>query len=210
MRQALKIIRGEHVALAALLHALRQLARQRAPTVADFQLLRAVVFYLHEFPEKRHHRRESLLLFPRIRVRARSGEADYVLDRLDEEHLRGERMARELEHALLAWEQLGESRRAGFAEACERYADFYTAHLLLEEAEALPLAARLLDDEDWFELDAAFAENRDALAGESPEDEYRQLFERIQQLMPDSIGMVPTYGGASNHAPNDVERDSSS
>ncbi|HRO59077.1 MAG TPA: hemerythrin domain-containing protein [Burkholderiaceae bacterium] len=187
MRQALKIIRDEHVALAALLHALRRLVLQAAPDPADFALLRAIVFYLYEFPELRHHRKESGLLFPRMRARSR--EADYVLGQLDAEHARGERMAHELVHRLLGWEQLGESRRADFVEACERFADFYTAHLLLEESEALSLAARVLNDEDWRELDAAFAENRDALAGETPEDEYRQLFERIVAAMPASVGL---------------------
>ena len=188
MRQALKIIREEHRALAALLHSMRALCRQATrPTAADFEVLRAVVFYLYEYPERRHHRKESELLFPRMR--ARSDEAAYVLDRLDSEHGRGERMVHELEHALLAWEQLGESRRADFVAACERFADFYTGHMMLEESEALPLAARVLDDEDWRELDAAFAANRDPLAGHEPEDEFRQLFRRIVSLAPAPLGV---------------------
>ena len=196
MRQALKIIRDEHVALAALLHALRRLVRQAAPAPADFSLLRAIVFYLYEFPELRHHRKESGLLFPRMR--ARSDEADYVLDRLDAEHARGERMAHELVYGLLGWEQLGESRRAGFVEACDRFADFYTAHLLLEESEVLPLAAQLLDDDDWRELDAAFGDDRDALAGGAPEDEYRRLFDRIVAATPASVGLSPAHGAPRN------------
>lgn len=185
--EALKIIHEEHRALAALLGSLRALASRvtRDPAPADFEVLRAIVFYVDEFPERRHHRKESELLFPR--VRARSPESAPVLDRLDTEHMLGERMIRDLERALLAFEQLGGTRRQAFLDASSRFANFYTAHMQLEETEVLPLAHRVLEPGDWRELDQAFFENRDPLTGHAPEDEYRELYRRIVSLAPAAI-----------------------
>ena len=65
------IIRQEHAALAAMLRSmLLLLARHRREgTLPDFGALRAMLFYVDEFPEQRHHRKESDLLFPKLRGR---------------------------------------------------------------------------------------------------------------------------------------------
>ena len=160
---------------------------RRRGTLPDFTALRAMLFYLDEFPEQRHHRKESELLFPKLR--ARTAQACELLDRLDAEHARGEQAIRELEHALLAFEMLGETRRAAFEQAAQRYVDFYLAHMRLEEQEILPLAERELSEADWAELDAAFAANRDPFTGHTPEAPYEALFSRIVNLVPAPIGL---------------------
>ena len=67
----LRIIRNEHGVLVAVLRSIELLLAEcrrhgRAP---DFTLLRAMLFYIDEFPERVHHPKESELLFPRIRQR---------------------------------------------------------------------------------------------------------------------------------------------
>jgi hemerythrin-like domain-containing protein len=98
-------------------------------------------------------------------------------------------MIRELEHALLAFEMLGDSRRIAFEQAARRYVDFYLAHMALEEREILPLAERVLTERDWAELDEAFSANRDPLTGHAPEADYRALFTRIVGIVPAPIGL---------------------
>ena len=183
------ILHDEHAALAAMLRSILLLLQQhrRQGTLPDFGTLRAMLFYMDEFPEKRHHLKESELLFPRLRTR--TSEAREVLDRLDHEHARGERAIRDLEHALLAFEMLGESRRQDFEQAVQRYADFYFQHMSVEEKQILPLAERTLTAQDWEELDAAFAANRDPLTGHEPQDEYRALFSRIVNALPAPLGL---------------------
>ena len=187
----LRIIRDEHAALAAMLRSIPLLLAQhrRHGTLPDFAALRAMLFYVDEFPEKRHHRKESELLFPKIRQR--SPLARDVLDRLDADHARGERDIRDLEHALLGFEMIGEPRRAAFEAAAERYVAFYLQHMGIEEHDILPLAERTLTAEDWAELDAAFEANRDPLTGHEPEADYRALFSRIVNLVPAPIGLGP-------------------
>lgn len=186
---ALRIIHDEHAALAAMLRSILLLLQQhrRQGTLPDFGTLRAMLFYMDEFPEKRHHLKESELLFPRLRTR--TSEAREVLDRLDHEHARGERAIRDLEHALLAFEMLGESRRQDFEQAVQRYADFYFQHMSVEEKQILPLAERTLTAQDWEELDAAFAANRDPLTGHEPDEDYRPLFHKIVMTAPAPIGL---------------------
>lgn len=188
---ALRIIHDEHAALAAMLRSIPMLLAQhrRQGTLPDFATLRAMLFYMDEFPEQRHHRKESELLFPRLRER--TGEAAAVLDRLDKDHAQGERAIRDLEHALLAFEMMGESRREPFEQAVQKYVDFYFQHMSLEEKQVLPLAEQVLTAQDWAELDAAFAANRDPLTGHQPEDDYRALFSRIVNALPAPLGLGP-------------------
>jgi hemerythrin-like domain-containing protein len=188
-RAALRIIREEHGALSAMLGSILLLLAQhrRRGSLPNFTALRAMLFYVDEFPEQRHHRKESELLFPKLR--ARTPQAGALLDRLDAEHARGEQAIRALEHALLAFEMLGETRRLAFEQAAQRYVDFYLAHMRLEETEILPLAERVLSEADWVELDAAFAANRDPFTGHTPEAPYEALFSRIVNLVPAPIGL---------------------
>lgn len=186
---ALSIIRDEHQALAAMLKSILLLLAQsrRQASLPDFAALRAMLFYVDEFPEQRHHRKESELLFPKLR--ARTPAQRELLDRLDQEHAYGERKIRHLEHALLAFEILGEPRRLAFEQAAHEYVHFYLEHMALEERLILPLAQEQLSAEDWAELDEAFAGNRDPLCGHEPTADYEALFSRIVNLVPAPIGL---------------------
>lgn len=187
----LRIIRDEHAALAAMLRSIPLLLKHHRTqgSLPDFGALRAMLFYVDEFPEKRHHRKESELLFPKLR--ARSPLLRSQLDHLDADHARGERDIRDLEHALLAFEILGEPRRFAFEQAVDRYVGFYMAHMALEEQQILPLAEQVLTADDWTVLDEAFEANRDPLTGHEPEADYRALFTRIVNLVPAPIGLGP-------------------
>ena len=188
-REALRIIHEEHRALAAMLAALRLIAERlgATPAAEDLALVRAILFYIDEFPERLHHAKETNVLFPRLRERA--PQSANVLDHLDAQHARGEEAIRELEHLLLGYEQLGEPRRQAFMAALDRYIHFYNEHIALEDSEVIPLALRSLTDEDWAEVTRAFAENRDPLTGHKPSEEYTALFDRIVAMAPAPIGL---------------------
>jgi hemerythrin-like domain-containing protein len=190
MRHAsLTIIRDEHQALAAMLRSLSMLLdlSRREQRLPNFELLRAMLFYIDEFPERLHHTKETQLLFPRLRERC--PDLATVLDTLDADHAQGEHAIRELEHALLAFEMRGEPRRAAFEAAAERYVSFYLTHMGTEENLVLPAAEKHLQAQDWAELDAAFLANRDPLTGHEPDQEYRPLFTRILNTAPAPIGL---------------------
>jgi hemerythrin-like domain-containing protein len=190
-RAALQIIRDEHAAVAAVLRSLLQMI-QRTPDEQSeryFDVLRAMLFYIDEFPERRHHPKESDLLFPK--VAQVSPELAQVIRRLDDDHVRGESRVRELQHLLLAWELLGDSRREAFQQATRTYVDFYLSHMRVEETEILPVAVKVLSDADWAQLDAAFENQRDPLATGSHDPVYERLFTRIVMKAPAPIGAGP-------------------
>lgn len=187
---SLQVIREEHASLAAMLHSMRMMV-ERGPGEHPqpfFDVLRAMLFYIDEFPERLHHPKESDLLFPRVAKRA--PQLMEAVTRLEQEHIRGEAAVREVQHLLLGWELLGESRRERFTEAFRQYVDFYLDHMRLEETAILPEAERLLTDDEWQEMDAAFAKNCDPLTGKYPPDPvYEALFKRIVMTAPSPIGL---------------------
>ncbi len=186
----LRVIHDEHMALSAMLQSLNLLIRQGPgeDRRGFFDTLRAMLFYIDEFPERLHHPKESDLLFPRV-VRV-APDTMAVVQRLEQEHLRGEPAVRSLQHLLLAWELLGEGRRAAFVHAFSDYMAFYREHMRLEETEILPVAQRCLSQDDWRELDEAFAANQDPLTGKYPATpEYEHLFQRILREAPAPVGL---------------------
>lgn len=188
--ESIRIIRDEHVALSAMLRSLGMMV-ERGPgnePESFFDVLRAMLFYIDEFPERLHHPKESELLFPRVARLV--PETRETIARLDNDHANGESGVRELQHLLLAWELVGEARRAAFDEAVKKYLDFYLEHMRLEETVILPAAQKVLNDADWEELDAAFATNCDPLTGKYPRDPaYDRLFTRIVMRAPAPIGL---------------------
>ena len=186
---ALDVIHDEHQALAAMLRSMRLLVEQahREGHAPDFSVLRAMLFYVDEFPERLHHPKESELLFPRLRERC--PELRATLDRLDADHARGEAAIRELEHALLAYEVLGSQRRLAFEGALTRYVDGYLTHMGAEESEVLPAARAHLTEADWVALDLAFGANRDPLTGHEADFTFKPLFQKILMSAPAPIGL---------------------
>ena len=186
---SLQIIRDEHAALAAMLRSLAMMI-ERGPGDAPerfFDVLRAMLFYIDEFPERLHHPKESDLLFPRL-VRA-APELMPVMQRLEADHMSGESKVRELQHLLLAWELIGESRRNAFADTARVYVAFYLAHMQTEERLLLPVAEKTFSDDDWAQLDAALLRDRDPLAGGPRDPGYDRLFTRIVLTAPAPIGV---------------------
>ncbi len=179
----------EHSSLAAVLHAMSALVREvreRGKRI-DPKVFRAILYYLDVFPEREHHWKEEVVLFPRIRQRTH--DADAILDQLACEHESGERAIRDLEQAFVRYEEHGDTEFAPFADAVDRYVKLYREHMRKEEREVMPLAQRVLSTQDWNDIEAAFALHRDPLAGVSPETTHDQLFSRIVMIVPAPLGL---------------------
>ena len=187
---ALQTIRDEHASLAAMLQSMRLMV-QKGPSDNRrqfFDVLRGMLFYIDEFPERLHHPTESNLLFPKVVKLA--PKVMGAVDKLERDHMRSEKAARDLQHMLLAWELLGPGRRAAFEEAMGQYIDAYLEHMNQEENVILPEAERCFSEEDWRLLDAAFAENADPLTGQyRPTEAYEKLFTLIVTRAPSPIGL---------------------
>jgi hemerythrin-like domain-containing protein len=188
-RTALQIIRDEHMAVAAVLRSLLMMIERGPQQEAErfFDVLRAMLFYIDEFPEQRHHPKESDLLFPHV-ARA-CPQLMPVISKLEADHMRGEGQVRQLQHLLLAWELLGPSRREAFVTQAQQYVRFYLEHMRQEETQILPAAEQHLQDEEWAALNRAFEQGRDPLAGGERDPAFEKLFARIVHTAPSPIGV---------------------
>jgi hemerythrin-like domain-containing protein len=188
---ALRIIRDEHAGLAAVLRSLLAMVEQgpQDAPLRFFDVLRAMLFYIDEYPERLHHPKESDLLFPKV-ARARP-DLMPVIERLEADHLDGHPRVRELQHLLLSWELLGDAQREPFAAAAREYARFYLDHMRTEEQHLLPAAEAVLTEAQWRELDQAFGQNADPLAG-GDSGALDRLFTRIVRSAPAPIGLGPS------------------
>ncbi len=191
LHESMRVIVDEHSALGAMLRSLIMMIDRGPMDDRDqfFDVLRAMLFYVDEFPERLHHPKESALLFPRVALLA--PYTHETIRQLDHDHVKGEASVRELQHLLLAWELLGESRRFAFDHAVRTYCSFYLEHMRLEETVILPAAKKWLTDADWHALDEAFTLNADPLVQKSMRDpSFDLLFSRIVMQAPSPIGLA--------------------
>lgn len=193
MTVALTIIRDEHRALASVLKGLQYLVEQirSGQSRPDFGLMKAILAYIDHYPDRLHHPKEDQYLFPALRARAPAAGA--IIDELERQHHDGPGTIGRVVQALHAYES-----DAGTIEALksvvDAYADFQWAHMRKEEQEILPLAEASLTGEDWARIDAAFGSNADPLVGVERQQEYRELFRRVVNLMPAPLGLGPARG----------------
>ncbi|HQR12467.1 MAG TPA: hemerythrin domain-containing protein [Casimicrobiaceae bacterium] len=189
MKQAIEVIRSEHRALAAVLLAQKAFVDGMADGKydANYALLADMNQYLTEVPDKVHHPKEDLYLFPAIRKR--SPELAAVIDELEAEHRRVDDEWRALSKALEAFKVAGMPGLPAYRAAVNHYFDFQWQHVSKEESKILPRAIDVLTPEDWSVIDAAFLANDNPWEG--PAGKYRELFTRIVTLAPAPIGVGP-------------------
>ncbi len=193
MQRALRVIKDEHRSLSAVLHGMLYLvhaARDRG-VKPDFAVLRAMVYYIDSFSERFHHPKEDEYLYAALR---RCDGARTLLEEVEQQHVEGGKLIRDLEQHLLRFEAGGETQFPAFAKAVEDYAEFHWRHMRLEEDELMPLAQERLTSQDWERIAEAFGENGDPLFGVVRDQEFRALFTRIVTLAPAPLGVGAPLG----------------
>lgn len=184
---AIRIIKNEHLAIGTVLYALHYLIKgMRKGDEPNFPLLRAILDYIVSYPDRWHHPKEDEYLFAAVKRRTR--EADALIARLEREHALGHPMVEELKQHLIAFQNGDEAAGQDFCATAVRYAEFEWAHLRTEEDALIPIAERVLTDEDWTTIHAAFRANDNPLFGIKPKDEADALYQRILDLAPAPIG----------------------
>ena len=184
---ALIAVRDEHRSLAAVIHGLEFVVREARErgTPASVPLLRAIVQYVHAFPETLHHPKEDAYLFPLLR--ARTNEYDDTLDALQRQHETGTALTEALSRAVDAYEADPARGLPVLADAASAFAAAQMAHMLLETKVIIPAARKHLTDEDWTVIANAFGQNGDPRFSIDADEEYRDLFARILNLAPAGV-----------------------
>jgi len=168
---------AEHANFSRLLDILeKQLDEFHAGRTPNYELMVDIVTYLRHFPDLHHHPREDAAFA--LLVEHDPG-MQVPLDRLRQEHrviaAAGEDLLRTLievtSDALIA--------RAAVEAIAAMYLVYYRHHLLQEEKEVLPRAAKLLTAKDWQAVAAAVPAGLDPLFGSKSEAGYRELRRHI-------------------------------
>ena len=185
-RSAIEVMLSEHRRLSSIVNGMLRIAGNMASSAGPpcAMLMRAMLYYIREFPEQIHHPKEEQYLFARLRER--TDEFDAVIDDLGRQHEEGELRVSALERALTRYELAGASMLPALRDEVHDYAQFYARHRRLEESVILPAAQRYLTLTDWVELDDAFGANRDPLESLEAEDDLDGLYKLIVQTMPDA------------------------
>ncbi|WP_028219907.1 hemerythrin domain-containing protein [Paraburkholderia oxyphila] len=185
-RSAIQVMLSEHRRLTSIVNGMQRVVDGMASGAgaSGAMLMRAMLYYIQEFPEQIHHPKEERYLFARLRER--TDELDAVIEELGRQHEEGAMRVRALERALTRYELGGASMLPALRAEVSAYADFYARHRQLEESVILPGAQHCLTAADWVEIDEAFGANRDPFEGLAAEDNLDDLYTLIVQTLPDA------------------------
>lgn len=187
-QQALAIIKDEHRSLAAVLlqlqHAVAQVRVEAL--VQNIPLLRAMLFYIEQFPERLHHPKEEAFLFRLLRTH--TAEYNDVIDNLEQQHHEGAALLADLRQALQAFETGDHVAMELLGSAVDRFAQVQLRHMAAEEKIILPAASAYLTNADWREIASVFLENHDPRFGQWADQAFNELFTRILNMTPLSSG----------------------
>jgi len=187
MKESLHIIKQEHRNLFRVVNVLDHIIREddgkRKP---DFELMENILDYVESFTDTYHHPKEDEFLFRALRRRDSNAEA--IIDELEEEHRNCPASLEKMKAALQDYKQKWPAGGEAFKDLTATYLKFQTKHLQKEEGVVLPMAQRALTEDDWQEIDAAFANNEDPIFGPKGRAETRSMYSRIVQEAPAPFG----------------------
>jgi hemerythrin-like domain-containing protein len=177
MSDSIALWHAEHVNFAAVLDLLEaQLDLFHKGEPPDYELMLDIMFYMTHYPDVLHHPKEDLA-FARIKEREIGARA--IVDELTGQHARLKESGDALVHALDGIVDGTITSREHVEAPGRTYLTDFRSHMLMEETAILPVAAKLLSDGDWAEIDAAIRHIDDPLFGENVEKRYAALRRQI-------------------------------
>lgn len=185
--QALRIISEDHSNLWRLASTIDHVAEEIASGAPiEIEFFNSVFNYIEQFVDRSHHPKEDDFLFRLLRLR--TPVAASILDPLQQDHHEGPQKLQTL-RAQVVQAAKGLLAATELAKCLRVYTEGLKTHMLQEEKFVIPLARTTLSVQDWVEIDGAFLNNDDPLFGEKAKAEFRELFHRIANLAPESIGL---------------------
>jgi hemerythrin-like domain-containing protein len=172
---------AEHINFADLLDLLEvQLDRFHRGEAPDYELMLDVMFYITHYPDVSHHPKEDLAF---ARLGERHAAVRPIVEQLSRQHSQLKRDGNALVIALDDIVNGGVTSREHVEAPGRAYIAAFRRHMSTEEAEVLPLAAKLLDGSDWTEIEGAIRELDDPVFGKSGDERYAALRRHITREM---------------------------
>jgi hemerythrin-like domain-containing protein len=178
MGNVIKKLRIDHRNMSRLLDEMEtQLGLFHAGENPDYILMMDIMQYMGHYPDLFHHPREDLIFKKLIE---RDPSARLVVKDLMQKHETLAGNAKQFTdslHTVLS-EVLVE--REAFEAQGRDYVTTLRRHIDVEESQVFPLAQRVLNEEDWKDIDSAMEAIEDPLFGTTVQQEYRALYDYIR------------------------------
>jgi len=176
MSHLIDALQQEHSDMSELLELIDREVNGRADP--DLELLHEVLAYCLTYPEQYHHPKEDLI----YRALARHDRrAEPAIDDLEAEHEELSQLTRELNSLVEQARSKGKHHPAGLTELARSFLDFYRQHIAKEERWFFADALKLLQPEEWRDIEAEIDDPTDPLFKE-------QAAERLLGLTGRSAG----------------------
>ena len=178
MSDVIRQLHTDHVNIVRLLGILEeQLELFHEGEAPDYVLMLDVMQYMTHYPDLFHHPKEDLIF---RKLMERDSSARLVVNDLLKKHEvlaeKGERFSESLRTVLTEFMVERETLELQGRD----YITTLRHHIDVEEGQVFPLAAKVLADEDWTEIDSAMEAMEDPLFGEVVQKEYLALYDYIK------------------------------
>ena len=143
--------------------------------IPDYSLMRSIIVYIQEYPEKIHHPLEDMIFSILLK---RKDDVDFVQE-LITEHTQLEVVTRKLRESL---ESLS-SGTVSKEELKQQLSEFLVGqrrHIYREETDVYPLIQSVLTKEDWQQLHSAVPVLDEPMFGRRTREDYERLYREIE------------------------------
>jgi hemerythrin-like domain-containing protein len=172
---------NEHANFARLLGLLEvEFDRFHRGEAPDYELMLDVMFYMTHYPDVLHHPKEDLAF---ARIAARDAAVRSTVELLASEHAARKRKGNALVVALDDIVNGSITSREHVEAPGRAYVAAFRRHMTLEEAEILPIAARVLNRSDWAAIESAILQLEDPVFGKARDERYAALRRHIAREM---------------------------
>ena len=179
MPKILDQLRDDHKNMARLYDLIgRELKVFKTGELPDYELVKKIVDYCLDYPDKFHHPKEDLVY---RKLKARHPAAAEVVGALDDEHAKLASLTQRLSAALgnvLEDEQLP---RDWFLDVANDFLVFSRRHMQMEEVLFFPAARKHLTPADWAEIAAAAEKRIEAASGTGRPAAFRADYDEIME-----------------------------
>ena len=184
MVQVMLDLRKDHRKMGLLLDILeQQIAPLRDGEEPDYEVMREIMTYCVNYPDRFHHPKEDIVYRRLIELGASASQVGDM--EVAHQELRG--LTQRLYDATEEGHKSGSANREVLTSLLESFVDSYRLHIDAEETVFFPLAEDLLSPEDWSAIRAEVAEMKDPLFGDRPPTDKRglspALLERMEQAV---------------------------
>ncbi len=177
MSEILEQIYTDHINISRLLNLLElETDRVARGEAANYCMMADIMYYIAHYSDVIHHPREDRIL---AKLVEKSGQHLELVEPLKKEHKEIPVLSKRISDLLAGIADGAMISRDLITQECHNYIELSRAHMRREEAEVLPLARQILDEDDWAEIAGTMTVAEDPLFGGIVTESYRALYDVI-------------------------------